>query len=314
MLTIRKILFVFTFFLPFQVLIGCDGYNPNFKNPKTTPLPRFKGDSAFLGSFNYFGLPKAIARIEAGQLYEASGLTQLPKGAKGFFSHNDGNDNRLFYLDLNGKLIAVKPIKGWNCKDWEEITPIFYQKKWRLLAADFGSNFSQGTAHQIAIIDPIDSNDQFNPKVVASFPLKYPDGDHDCEAFFFDSSSQKIYFLTKRDAPGLIYSFSILRPTTELQAEGTFPLHYTVACSISPNGKYLLVKTLKNVVLYIKQESESWVTTLRSGGYSQPYYKESQGESISLNADLTGYYTLSERCNSVKPAPLYYYPLRKTLP
>ncbi len=272
------------------------------------------GDSSFLNDQNFFGLPKEISRIEAGQLYEASGLAQIPGLPGKFFSHNDGNDSRLFMLNKQGKLLDIKRVKGWNCSDWEEIAPIYYKNRWLLSAADFGSNFSQGTTHKIAIIEPFDSLGKFSPKVIKSFSLQYPDNDHDCEAFFFDSSSSKIYFITKRDAPGLVYSFDLNRPSTKLKAEGTLPLHYIVAASISPSGNYLLVKTLKNVVLFHKSKTGSWPDVLRKSGYSQPYYKEPQGESISINPDNSGYYTLGERCNSTKPALLNYYPLRKELP
>ena len=295
-------------------MAGCDGYNPHFKNPKTTPLPQFYGDSSFLGENNLFGLPKAIKRIEAGQLYEASGLAQIPGFSGKFFSHNDGSDNRLFLLNKNGQLLGVKPVAGWVCSDWEEITPVFFKGEWLLAAADFGSNFSQGTPHQIGIIKPFDANGNFNPKVIQSYGLEYPDLDHDCEAFFFDSSSSKFYFFTKRDAPGLVYSFDISYPQPKLKPEGTIPLHYIVACSASPNGQYLLVKTLKNVVFFNKPENKSWPQVLAVQGLSQPYYKEAQGESISLNPDNSGYYTLGERCNSTKPVMLNYYPQRRILP
>jgi hypothetical protein len=124
-----------------------------------------------------------------------------------------------------------------------------------------------------------------------------------------DSRNGDIGIISKREKEvgfyRVKYPYSLTQPNTAVK-EATLPMTYITAADMSPNGKYLLVKTYTGIFRYKRGASKSVASALSGKPKALPYQLEPQGESVAWSADGKSYFTLSESAAD-KPSALFHY-------
>jgi hypothetical protein len=144
---------------------------------------------------------KMTGKLESEKLDEASGIQ----------AGNDGKDKtRIFAIDETGRDLGEMKVKSTGIKDWEDITRVMGEDGPLLVIADTGDN-SQGRKKTSLyfVSEPSAGNYDGDLKVVHKVDVRYPDKPHDVEAVAYDSSSDMILFLTKRDHPPRLYGIPL---------------------------------------------------------------------------------------------------------
>jgi hypothetical protein len=289
--------------------------------------------------------PEFLSRVDKGiieneDITEASGLAVSLKNPGILWTHNDsGDENRIFAIDTNGSHIGQYYLDGIENRDWEDL-------------AVGRSNIDNES--YIFIGDIGDNDEEYNVKYVYFFPepeiaagdinfsyfindystieFTYPDGVRDAETLMFDSETEDIYIIGKRDSKVRLYRIAYPYPTNTVQAElvekisFTFdpeedvPSNYITGGDISLSGEEILLKTYNNIYYWKREAEDSILETLLLEPITLPYRIEPQGEAICWRNDTNnGYYTISEEnitVNGVEypiAAHLYYYPRKSNI-
>jgi hypothetical protein len=180
------------------------------------------------------------------QIFETSGLVCN----NGFFwTHNDsGNENALFKLDTNGKIVKKVIIINAANKDWEEIT----QDEENFYIGDFGNNSGNRKDLKIIVIkkNEAESLDSINGKFInfnypgqVSFTNKWYKHNFDCEAMIY--KDRKIYLFSKNwsDKKTKVYSLDLNTENQTAKLIDSFNVKLLVTgASYNPNsGKIVLI-------------------------------------------------------------------------
>ena len=139
--------------------------------------------------------------------------------------------------------------------------------------------------------------------------FQFPDGKRDAEALMIDPNTRDLYVVSKREENVSVYVAPFpqsVDQTITLKKVVTLPLTLIVAGDISDDGQEVIMKSYDWVYYWKRKEKEDLATLLSTDPVKLPYTREPQGEAIAWKKDGTGYYTLSEEADNVKPV-LYFY-------
>lgn len=149
-----------------------------------------------------------VTRLEHPLLNECSGLV-WHDGA--WWAHNDSGDGPFLFRSetLDFKQAARLAVPGAKAVDWEELT-VFQGD---LLVCDIGDNARRredATLYRVKYEPPKEEGDG-TLKLVATYPVTWPDGPHDCEAAF--TIDGKLHLVTKQRGEGFtgLYQFAELK-------------------------------------------------------------------------------------------------------
>jgi len=262
-------------------------------------------------------------KLEAKKLDEASGLQAGSDGV--FFVHNDGDANRIFAIDETGRDLGAMKVEGAGIKDWEDITRVIGDDGPLLVIADTGDNQQdRKKTHLYFIREPSAGNFDGDLKVVHKLDVRYPDSPHDVEAVAYDSSSDMILFLTKRDQPPRLYGIPRdlalwerdveavflaevpgFRPPTRMEILGNpkrgMWISQPTGMDISADGRTAAVITYRSLYLFQRENSETWGEAFQRPPeeYAGPpgYYEEA----VAFGHDQGSVFVTTER----RPAPIY---------
>lgn len=258
-----------------------------------------------------------LFRVEAPALTEISGVVSSLKSPGLLWAHNDSGDGgNVYALDLKGRLVGSAQLSV-PALDWEDIA------RYRspegadyLYVADTGDNTwarREGVSIHRFKEPTLEAVRASHPKPVLIKPetlrVTYPDGPKDVEALLVDPLSGNIALISKPplNAPG-VYSVEFgphfraeLRGTITGQSAG-HPVAHVTAADISPDGRFILLRTYGRVFLFRRQLTQSIFEALLGAACSYPGPAETQGESIAFvlqaGAKLKGapppYLTVSE--------------------
>ena len=160
--------------------------------------------------------------ISSGTIYdrnigEASGVAVSLIHEDVVWVINDSENSASVYaLNPKGEVMGTLTIQGvWN-NDWEDLASFEYEGKPYILIADVGDNDARRDAYFLLFIEEPDikkTSDSSSLSVKPSWSMTYTyeDGPRDCEAVAVDIIHEKVFLLSKRDIPLLLYELPLTK-------------------------------------------------------------------------------------------------------
>ncbi len=238
--------------------------------------------------------------VTTGIIDEASGIADSYNNPGYLWVNQDSKQpTELYLLSRKGKLGKKIFIKNITNRDWEEVVvsngPDAGKKF--LYIGETGDNLHSYSNYAIyRFAEPtstIDSVEQYD-----KLAFVYPDGPHDCEAFFVEPVSKDIYLITKRDAPSRVYRLPYPQSASSMNTAehvGDLPYNGVVAAAYSETKKELLIKTYGNIYYYKHSNGSSIPDVIKKPQVVMAYQVEPQGEAVCFANDDAGFFTLSEK-------------------
>ena len=277
---------------------------------------------------NYDGtkltLNNEFTRTECGTMAkkvmpETSGLAASRRTPGYLWAHGDentGSNKKIVAIQPNGTLAMTVNISGDPGRDdWEDIaTGVINGKNYVFIGA-FGDNDLQ-FKDQYYIYYFEEPEITSGTKSVSANYIRfgYPDNKaHNTETLMYDNIEQVFYIADKvKDGVCTLYSLPMradygtatqtLTKVCELGNGKKF--NYLTGGDITPDGKWMAIKSKKYVLLWERQGSESLSETAkRLPVQVAAYEEETQGEAISW-LDASTFYTTSDDKSDV---PIYKY-------
>ncbi len=257
---------------------------------------------------------KQVGKVETKLITEASGIVASRKNPSVLWVHNDsGNSARVYALNTEGKLLVSCRVRGARCRDWEDIAigPGPDKKRDYLYIGDIGDNKSKHpsiTIYRIPEphIDPnsVSADEQIGP--AEAIELVYPDGPKDAETLMVDPVDGDIYIISKRKLFSQVFratSAELTQKPVRLSHVAVLPWALAVGGDISPDGKYIIVRSLSHASLWIRPNGKPLWQVFSQKPDDIKLMPEPQGEAICFDADGRGFFTISEKAHQ----PIYYY-------
>jgi hypothetical protein len=265
-----------------------------------------------------------IGEITAKDMSEISGIALSQQNAGTLWVINDsGNDANLYALFEDGITLATVKIKGADNKDWEDLAAFSENDVHYVLIADTGGNTSNREKFDIYIVkEPKLSGDAAaNISLDRQITFRYEDEARDCEAAAVDVAHQKIYLLSKRSVPAVLYELplhpnnddvqvakrlsemtTIPQPTKD-EIQNTYDEFHAQPTSmdIAPAGDKITVLTYRRLFIWDKAAGETWVEAMKTAPTQIEFPEMEQAEAISFYRDGVSVLVTSEHV----PAPIY---------
>jgi hypothetical protein len=301
---------------------GCEGSADDAAAaPKPSALPE---SVSRLGTCPHFRAARVVGRLEPSGIVEASGVVASRKNNDVLWIHNDsGHAEQLFAVTTTGKALATYSVgQGATCIDWEAIAlgqgP---DKRWYLYVGDTGTNqIARNSVVVYRVLEPEVRVDQppleATLEQVETIDLMYPDRQvYDSETLMVDPQSGDLFLVTKTttgrsgvyraSAPLVANTQRTLELVATLQTEpgpgrGS---ERTTDGNISPDGRYILIRTYTRAYLWIRPRGATIGEALATAPCVAPLADEPQGEAIGFSANGLGYFTVSEG----SAQPIYFF-------
>ncbi len=280
---------------------------------------------------SYAELPAETEGLEDPLLVEVSGLVASPSQPGVLWMHNDsGDDARLYAATPEGKALLRLVLDDVEWTDAEDIAaaPCPDGSGPCLWVADTGNNRAdRDEVFVYAIPEPtVDVSQGIHEEHVDAaalwrFPLRYPDGAFDSEAFVVLPDASALVLLEKRDGPAsrvaVLEAPFVRDGVNTLDVRGTIPSpgveitggRMITGADLHPNGERMLIRSYTGVFEVFLGDGESALDlagkaaqTVTLGPLSEP-----QGEAIAYDATGKGLWTVSEDPNQQAPKPLHHY-------
>lgn len=262
-----------------------------------------------------FNVAESRGEIENPLISEASGLAAAINNPDMLWTHNDsGNDPHIFLLDENGKDKGTFELKGFNNRDWEDISsgPGPDANKNYLYIAEMGDN---NAVHELKYIYRFEEPQADGPKTiehVETITFQYPDGKRDAECLMIDPLTKDLYIISKREENVGVYRATYPQSTEEvitLEKLGSIPFKNIVAGDISTDGTEILLKTYDKILYWKRSGNQELIKVLEEEPIEIFYIPEPQGEAIAWRKNRDGFFTLSEERGGIE-AVLFFYQKR----
>jgi hypothetical protein len=152
--------------------------------------------------------------VENEDLSEISGMARSQRDPELLWVHNDSGDKaRLHAIDTSGRERGRLKLEDADNRDWEDLASFSLDGKPYLLVADTGNNEGR---HELMTLYVVAEPDLAADDRIASEPewridFRYPDGPRDAEAVAVDVEEGRVYIVSKRDLPPVLYRVP-LRP------------------------------------------------------------------------------------------------------
>ena len=234
-----------------------------------------------------FGNAQLSGHLGDDRLVECSGMDISLAAGNLIWAINDGGNGPYIYaLRIDGRSLGRVLVVGAQNRDWEGLDTFIWQGRPMILIADFGDNQEQHDTHALYIVEEPDLEGQrFSEssavKVAWRIVYSYPDQKHDAEAVSVDAVGGKVFVLTKRDNPPLLYELplipsdspivakkaaavGLIPPPSEedlLQKYGKYRSQPT-ALDLSPDGRRAVVLTYKHAYIFNRESHDSWSAAL----------------------------------------------------
>ena len=267
---------------------------------------------------NYNGsnltLNNEFTRSQCGTAYfsvmpEISGLACSRTTAGYLWAHGDentGSNKKIVAIEPNGSLAMTVTLKNDPGRDdWEDIATGVYGGKNYLFIGAFGDNdLAYKDKYYIYYFEEPAVTSGTKEVSVNYIRYGYPDNKaHNTETLMYDNIEQVFYIVDKvKDDVCTLYSLPFrtdygtgLQTLTQVTALGTGKkFNFLTAGDITPDGKWMAIKSKKQVLLWERKGNESLSTTvLRDPVQIKAYEAETQGESIAW-LDASTFYTTSD--------------------
>lgn len=256
-----------------------------------------------------------VGTMSSTTLREVSGLIDSRANSKVFWVHNDSGDSaRFFATNHQGVLLGTFTLTGASATDWEDAA--IGEKPGGgnyLYFADIGDNAAARSSIDVyRVTEPTSTGAAMIPASAYSRTrLQYPGGARNAEALIVDPLTSDLFILSKAAttqlyrAPASAFgSVDTVMLTSLGNVVGA--INTVTAADISPDGRYILVRSKSAARLYERGIGQSIAQALQGTGMAFALGAETQGEAIAWSAGGGGFYTTSE-FNGNSSAPVYGY-------
>ena len=274
-----------------------------------------------------------VGTLENRKLDEASGLAHSTLEPGILWVINDSGPAVVYAIDHTGRERGRVKITDAKNKDWEDIASFFVDGTAYLVIADIGDNEAKRKDVTLYVIEE-PALDDARADIAWRIDFSYPDGPRDAEALAVDSAGQRIYVLSKRDIPAVLYAMPLLPPAedkhdtiiaTRLGEIDSLPQpsarerknwkgsgwHWQpTGMDFSVAGDRALVLTYGGVYLYARDGKQTWLDALSSRPQGLGLGKIKNAESIAFAPDGDSAFVTVEK----KHAPLFSIDLRSASP
>lgn len=251
---------------------------------------------------------------------ETSGLAcsrQTPGYLWAHGDENTGSDKKIVAIKPNGDLAMTVKIGSGDPgrDDWEDIATGVYGGKNYIFIGAFGDNdLAYKDKYYIYYFEEPAITSGTKTVSVNYVRYGYPDNKaHNTETLMYDNVEQKFYIADKvKDGVCTLFSLpfepskgTALQTLTKVCELGNgSKYNFLTGGDITPDGKWMAIKSKKYILLWERQGSESLcVTAQRHPVQIAAYSEEEQGESLAW-LDATTFYTTSD---SKDDTPIYKY-------
>lgn len=268
--------------------------------------------------------PKFVrtGQLESKKLDEASGLQAGEKGV--FYTHND-HGNTIFVIDESGRNLGELTVRGASNRDWEDMTRVMGEEGPMLVIGDVGDNLAVRKDVRLYFVDEPASGNYSDDLVVRhKVDIHYPDGPRDVESIAYDSSSDSILILSKRDHPPRLYSVPLDLALWEEKVDAAFlteipdfrpptpmdlVLHHkngmwvsqATGMDISADGRTAAVISYRSLYLFTREDGETWPEAFQRPPVEYIGPPGSDEEAVAFGPEPGTVYITTEG----RPAPIY---------
>ena len=229
---------------------------------------------------------------------------------------NTGSNKKIVAIQPSGTLAMTLTISGDAGRDdWEDIATGVYGGQNYLFIGAFGDNdLAYNDKYYIYYCPEPAITSGTKSATVSFIKFGYPDNQaHNTETLMYDNQEQMFYVVDKVDG-GICHLYKLpfrtdygtgVQRLTEVCALGNgSKFNYCTGGDISPDGRWMAIKSKPYVLLWERQGSESLsATAQRRPQQVAAYVEEKQGESLAW-LDSTTFYTTSDH---KKDTPIYKY-------
>jgi hypothetical protein len=235
--------------------------------------------------------------------------------------NDSGNSASVYALNPKGEVMGTLNVQGVSNNDWEDLASFEYEGKPYILIADVGDNVARRKACFLHFIEEPDikkTSDVFFLSVKPSWSLTYTyeDGPRDCEAVAVDIIHRRVFLLTKRDNPPLLYELPLTRQKNAVakKCAEIKPLprrtqgikdfieysNQPTAMDISADGSSAVILTYGSAFYFSNKKSADWATVFSESQRRIMFPPLQQAESVCFDRDGSSIFITSEQI----PAPL----------
>ena len=265
---------------------------------------------------------RLVGKLQSPALDEASGLQALPGGV--FALHND-DGAELYLADASGRDLGTIKVEGATNKDWEDLARVPGDDGDLLVISDTGDNNhvrKRVSLYFVRLPRPEDAGSGI--PVIHRLRLAYPDGPHDVESLAWDSASDSLLLLSKRDRPPRLYRVprDLALWKHELQAEflGEVPgfrppdrsdllrhplrgawVSQPTGMDIRKDGKLAAVLTYRSLYLFPRADNETWVEAFQHAPIEVIGPPGTHDEAVAFSEGGRSVLVTTER----RPAPVF---------
>lgn len=259
-------------------------------------------------------IPHHFVRIADPALDEISGLAASVNHPGCYWVIEDsGGAAALYLLGDQGEVKATASLSGVENIDWEDLTQFTVDDESYLLIADTGDNRSKrkfATLH--CVREPMIGKNQKTLEISTewSIDFQFKGGPRDCEAVCVDRDAMKIYLISKRDKPPLIYQLPLNAPDNKtmpiaIKLGSLSPLKklgrwipfgtQPTSMAITTDGRVAVVLTYTTTYLFRRKESQSWAARFAEAPIALARHKLPQAEAVAFSTDDKSIMVTSEK-------------------
>ena len=275
------------------------------------------GSSAVASTGVKFANGVNLGNINASGLTEMSGCAASRVNDGIFWMHNDGGHAAGFYaVNQSGVSKGFYSLTNGTNNDTEDIAvgpgPVPGQSY--IYLGDIGDNGAARSNLQVYRLPEPKIGFSSTNVTAEKFTFKYPDGPRDAETLMVDPVTSDVYVVSKRETASVgnrVYRFKApLTNGATYTGEEVARVHiqWLTGGDISADGSRILIRTLTQSYLWLRNPGESIGAALSRAPVEVPTASETQGEAICWDATGTDYYTSSEGSNQ----PFYYFKSQDT--
>ncbi len=268
--------------------------------------------------------PQLRGELKNRAITEASGLAASRRHDDQLWVLNDGGNAAVLYaVGVDGSDKGQLIISGAKNRDWEDMASFNWKGEPYLLIADIGDNKAKRNRCYLYFVREPEMPGTVSVPVVRTIEFIYEDGPRDAESLAVDLQGRRIFILSKRDNPPLLYELPLFPKTRGVQiarritATAGLPQpsladvfanpvlgklgDAPTAMDISSDGKEAVVLTYRSVLLYVHHPGMSWAQVFSRPPEKIADHSLMQGEALAFDVHDEQIYYTSEQL----PAPLW---------
>jgi hypothetical protein len=208
-------------------------------------------------------------------------------------------------LDSSGANLGLVHIAAADNRDWEDIASFTHNGTAYLAVADIGDNDGKHKQVTVYIVQEPDSSDA-EVDIAWRIDYTYPDGPLDAESLAVDAAGEKIYVLSKRTVPAVLYQLPLLPSSdetiiaTRVAAIDSLPQPskrdirnaagkgwgwQPTGMDFAADGSSALILTYAGVNYFPRSAEQTWPEALQGQGMQLKLGKYEDAESIAYSTD-----------------------------